>query len=54
VLREVAVNFDWTDGDIERLWFLTDVFGLFSKNAVSFSLNLVLSGPLFSANMVQK
>jgi hypothetical protein len=36
------------------LWFPTDVFGLFSNNVGPFLRNLVLSGPLFSANVVWK
>jgi hypothetical protein len=36
------------------LWFPTDVFGLFSNNVGPFLRNLVLSGPLFSANVVRK
>ena len=36
------------------LWFLADVVGLFSINVVSFSRNVVLRDPLFSANLVPK
>ena len=36
------------------LWFLADVVGLFSNNVVSFSRNVVLRDPLFSANLVPK
>jgi len=38
----------------EVLWFPADVFGLFSNNVGPFSINLVPSGPLFSANVVRE
>jgi hypothetical protein len=36
------------------MWSSPDVVGLFSINVVSFSRNVVLSGPLFSLNVVWK
>jgi hypothetical protein len=36
------------------MWSRPDVIGLFSINVVSFSRNVVLSGPLFSINVVWK
>ena len=36
------------------MWSRPDVIGLFSINVVSFSRNVVLSGPLFSGNVVRK
>jgi hypothetical protein len=36
------------------MWSSPDVIGLFSNNVVSFSRNVVLSGPLFSLNLVLK
>jgi len=36
------------------MWSSPDVIGLFSNNVVSFSRNVVLSGPSFSLNVVWK
>jgi hypothetical protein len=36
------------------MWSRRDVVGLLSNNVVSFSRNVVLSGPWFSINMVRK
>jgi len=36
------------------MWSRADVIGLFSNNVVSFSRNVVLSGPSFSPNVVSK
>jgi hypothetical protein len=36
------------------IWSRADVIGLFSNNVVSFSRNVVLSGPSFSNNVVWK
>src|SRR5271165_7301496 len=36
------------------MWSRADVIGLFSNNVVSFSSNVVLSGPSFSLNSVSK
>jgi hypothetical protein len=38
----------------QSLWFLADVFGLFSNNVGPFSFNVVLGSPLFSANVGPK
>jgi hypothetical protein len=37
---------------IRIMWSRADVIGLFSNNVVSFSRNVVLSGPSFSINVV--
>jgi hypothetical protein len=39
---------------VPSMWSRPDVLGLFSINVVSFSRNVVLSGPLFSINVVWK
>ena len=36
------------------MWSSPDILGLFSNNVVSFSRNVVLSGPIFSINVVWK
>ena len=36
------------------MWSSPDVLGLFSNNVVSFSRNVVLTGPSFSPNVVRK
>ena len=64
--REIYIRFDKTIvfPNIERqteekwlfalIWSRADVIGLFSNNVVSFSRNVVLSGRLFSHNVVRK
>jgi hypothetical protein len=58
--RRNAASFrDFATGTLASLqlfalmWFSADVIGLFSINVVPFSRNVVLSGPLFSANVVR-
>jgi hypothetical protein len=38
----------------QRMWFAATVIGLFSRNVVSLSRNVVPSHPIFSANLVLK